>query len=250
LFVAGYRVVIYTSRPILFFSSVDIIEGESGVKGVLLTSMLTRIDDAYSLEEPIQVYDAGGTVAHYFLMDDIEKSRDFKDIDRYLYGRYTDWGDIIRISASPCLIDPNMPLRYSLQNAFDGDLSTSYVENTENDLFELIIRLQHSQNNNKLEFNRLSIINGYALSKQLYEYNNRLKNIVIWSQEPFVRQEIILLDNMLLQQIIYLKMPTGETMYSIKVESCYPGSKYLDTCVAEINMELQPNGWLFGDIDE
>jgi hypothetical protein len=229
LFIAGYRVVIYTSRPILSFASIDVIEGKSGVKGILLSSMLTRIDDGYALEEPIRLGDAGGNDSHYFLMEDIEKSRDFKEIDRYLYGRYTNWDDIIMVSASACLIDPNIPLRYSLQNAFDGDPATSYVENTGDDLIVVQATIAGAK--------KLAIINGYAQTSFLYYANNRIKSLV-W---PI---KIDFSDDMLNYQ--FADVPHGQ---EIKVNTIYKGNKYNDTCIAELNLKTEI-GWLFGDINE
>jgi hypothetical protein len=80
----------------------------------------------------------------------------------------------IRITASDCLVDPNVPLRYSLQNAFDGDPSTSYEENTDDDLIRLDLMYANYE-----KTKQITIINGYAQNMDLYTRNNRVKEISV-----------------------------------------------------------------------
>ncbi len=49
--------------------------------------------------------------------------------------------DSIKIEASDYLFDSKCPLKYSIQNAFDGNPATSYVENTEDDLMKIDVWL-------------------------------------------------------------------------------------------------------------
>lgn len=82
------------------------------------------------------------------------------------------------------LIDKDNPFRYSAQNAYDGDPATSYVEDTENDLFG--IRFDFTKHGQEYEFKKTTgfkIINGYASSKDLYMKNNRIKKISFGSQK-------------------------------------------------------------------
>jgi hypothetical protein len=152
----------------------------------------------------------------------------------------------MRINASSCLIDPNIPLRYSLQNAFDGDPSTSYVENTENDLIELRFYFPGLSE-------KIAIINGYAVNESLYKSNNRIKTITDERFEllPDGRYSNALLgDNYNLQDSI-LKFQVLDYVSNgyIWVTEIYKGEKYNDTCLAELNVKTD-KGWLFGDINE
>ena len=76
----------------------------------------------------------------------------------------------IRIESSDYLVDSKNPLKYSIQNAFDGNPATSYVENTEDDLMKIDVWLGEV-------VDQMAIINGYALSKLLYKSNNRVKQV-------------------------------------------------------------------------
>lgn len=81
------------------------------------------------------------------------------------------WYDnLINIKASDFLFAPKCPLRYSLQNAFNGDPATSYVENTEDDLMEITFQ-------GCFDYKKIRIVNGYAQNKGLYLDNNRVRKI-------------------------------------------------------------------------
>ena len=68
------------------------------------------------------------------------------------------------------LIDSKRPFMYTLQNAFDGKKNTSFVENTENNLFDVIIFYDSI-------VKKIAIINGYASDKITYNNNNRIKTV-------------------------------------------------------------------------
>lgn len=136
-------------------------------------------------------------------------------------------GNFIMIEASACLFDPKCPLKYSIQNAFDGNPETSYVENTEDDLMKVDVWLGQV-------VDKMGIINGYAQSNELYNANNRIKQI-----ENYFELE----DNKLSYQFISCRGT------NISFTSFYKGNKYNDTCIAEINYFFDKK-WFFGDIDE
>lgn len=140
---------------------------------------------------------------------------------------FSDYKRRIRISASNYLFDPKCPLKYSIQNAFDGNPATSYVENTEDDLMKLDVWLGKV-------VDKMGIINGYAQSKELYNANNRIRQISNYFE---------LEDNNLTYQFINCRGTNN------LFTSYYRGNKYNDTCIAEINYLLDGK-WLFGDIDE
>ena len=135
--------------------------------------------------------------------------------------------DRINIQASHCLFDSKCPLKYSIQNAFDGNPATSYVENTEDDIF--LIEIGVSGN-----IEKLAIINGYALNESLYKANNRVKGL---------SGDIDFVDNYMNYQVIKC---LGNYL---PFDGIYKGEKYNDTCIAELNLYVNKQ-WLFGDIDE
>lgn len=158
--------------------------------------------------------------------------------------------DEIRVDGSEFLFDPKCPLRYSLQNAFDGDPATSYVENTEDDLMEITFRrLNNIRTNLETTF---AIINGYASSRNLYAANNRIRKCGIKNNEdfPFV---VDVADNIMHYQIKTINRPkdayTG--LFEFVVTNIYRGNRYNDTCMAELNFyDSEKKIWLFGEIDE
>jgi hypothetical protein len=212
------------------FDSIDLIQGQNGTKGILLTHLEVLRDNNDYTKWHLKAYRKnqlkGNNYGYYFFIDGLGTASDFRRFDDLNYS----YGDCpySSISASECLVDPNIPLRYTLQNAFDGDPATSYVENTEDDL--ILIRITSGAQ-------KVAIINGYAQNMDLYMNNNRAKKL-IWPSE------IELADGMLDYQ--FAKIPHGQ---EFKVSEIYKGNKYNDTCIAEINIKTE-NRWLFGDIND
>jgi hypothetical protein len=217
------------------FGSIDIIMKDPGtIRGILITELLIRRDeDDYSKwgESAYRKGQLCGTNrSRYYLMEDI--------IARMAVGaRYDEfyWAGwpCLDIEASQCLVDPNIPLRYSLQNAFDGDPATSYVENTEDDLMEIYFSGIKADTN----INKIALINGYAQNFILYKNNNRLKKVAA------LKNIYELEDNNMGYQII------DNISLSLRVQDIYKGDKYNDTCIAEFDF-FSKDGWLFGGINE
>jgi hypothetical protein len=221
-------------------TSIDIIKNRTKAKGILITHLLYGYDregSGYTRCTKGQL--VGDFVkSEYILLQDmvpvLERNPDTA-------GGFTDgvfyYNDIERISitASPCLIDPSIPLRYSLQNVFDGDPATSYVENTEDDLMKIYFSI------NFQDISTVAIINGYAQNIQLYQSNNRIKEI---EDDKGYGKKYYLSDNTLIPQILN---PYGNSY--IYIMDIYKGARYNDTCIAELNIKTN-RGWLFGDINE
>jgi len=215
------------------FGSVDIIPGKEKAKGILKTRVIMSITrDKTNKNKWIkdgylkgQLY--GSVEGWYYLMEEAIKKATEKDYSE------------IEIKASGCLVDPNIPLRYGLQNAFDGDPATSYVENTEDDLMGISVRVHF------FGVRKIAIINGYAQNISLYKDNNRIKKLSMYYNANEIR-DMELADNALGWQ--FIKVVEGSGGFS--VHEVYRGEKYNDTCIAEFNLYLEKYGWLFGDIDE
>ncbi|MGN0728827.1 NADase-type glycan-binding domain-containing protein [Treponema sp.] len=162
------------------------------------------------------------------------------------YKVFSDSNRRIRIDASEYLFDSRCPLKYSIQNAFDGNPATSYVENTEDDLFDLEIQ-------GLKDFNviGLMLINGYAKNTNLYHENNRLADYQYNSKEKErIINNLKLKDNCLDYQVFDYCFPNNPHTITSGITKVYHGSKYNDTCLAEINIICRNNSFLFGDINE
>jgi hypothetical protein len=230
--------------------SLDIVQSGNKGKGILITELRYRRDSYQKTFELLKGQIEGTVDARYVYTSEIvsflEKTNapSMRGLDIFTYRDLP----YIRISASSCLVDPNIPLRYSLQNAFDGDPATSYVENTEDDLMEFNFTYAGFEN-----IKQMAIINGYAQNQQLYKMNNRIRSIgietLLWNTdknylEYVLNNEVVLLDNYPAYQFFDLISPS-----KIKINDIYAGTRYNDTCIAELNIKTN-DGWLFGDIDE
>jgi len=214
------------------FSSLDIIPGKEKAKAILETFVSTAIErnnnnaKVWNIISDKKGQLVGSVQSYYYLMDEAVKMAADKKHFR------------IEIDASDCLVDPRTPLLYSLQNAFDGDPTTSYVENTEDDLIVISIR-------GVMDVKQIAIINGYAQDMTLYKQNNRDKIMsILFNLKEFRNLELS--DSTLGWQFLNIDKGTG----GFSVMEIYHGEKYNDTCIAEYNIYTDQYGWLFGDIDE
>lgn len=149
---------------------------------------------------------------------------------------------VCEVKADFPLIDTDNPFRYSAQNAYDGDPATSYVEDTENDLFG--IRFDFTKHGQEYEFKKTTgfkIINGYASSKDLYMKNNRIKKISFGSQKNPTFYDFQ--DNILDYQDVNFEY----SLYALDIAclEVFKGSKYSDTCLSEVNIKFEDDSLLF-----
>ncbi|MBQ3670749.1 MAG: hypothetical protein II921_04645 [Treponema sp.] len=194
------------------FKNFSVIARDSEIKAFLLTKTTDSYVDLFR-EKKVEV---------------TKKSEGFW---LYFNDRYMSWlpmdfekdGRAIRIDASFPLIDKDRPFMYTLQNAFDGDEKTSFVEDTADDL----LRLEITSGKEQFSVRQIRIINGYAASKKLYKSNNRIRQIA-----SDYCDHLICKDDMLTYQ------RTEWYSLDLTVESVYKGEKYSDTCLAEIDFLL------------
>ena len=121
------------------------------------------------------------------------------------------------------LIDEERPFMYTIQNAFDGDRATSYVEDSEDDCISITV----TEKNGKI--NRIGIVNGYAASESLYAANNRIKTFTLNDVE---HNFFDIFPNG------YAYFPAGgEKSVTLRSSSVFKGSRFSDTCIADIIVE-------------
>lgn len=223
------------------FHSIEIIQENEKARGILVTQVAVDINDSsdYSFTSYTKGKIAGRGGCSYYLLETIPIG---KAMIGWNTGPYFISGSPeISIRASPFLVDPRMPLRYSLQNAFDNDPSTSYVENTEDDLMKIEVSAGSL-------IQTVAIINGYAENAFLYQSNNRVKEIAnegVERKETYI--DIVPGTKHLLQDSIigkqYVSKFNGNYIFVTQV---FSGTKYDDTCIAELNIQTEKDGWLFG----
>ena len=170
---------------------------------------------------------------------------DFSTAD--LRNTYSNRADIY-IDCSKPLIDEKDTFKYTIQNAFDKNPATSYVEDTDDNLMYISFGSQR-------QLEKIALINGYTLNEKLYKMNNRIKDIACESindknYEIVINNRFSLKDLIHTYQIFELNTQANYTCIpSIIIESYYKGSSYSDTCIAEVDYLFQKDGWLFGGIN-
>jgi hypothetical protein len=132
--------------------------------------------------------------------------------------------------ATSCLA--STPMRYTVDNLFDGKGDTAWAEGVDGPGIGEKLRMAWGE---PLAVESLRITNGYAKSDAVFANNNRVKELKItlsngksWS--------VILADNGSPQTI-----PIDAKVHSIdlEIESVYPGTKYDDTCLSEVRVVFE-----------
>jgi hypothetical protein len=187
------------------------------------------------------------TGAQFFRIHDINKIK--------LVHCYTSFLDsAVSIRGTKPLIDTKDIFRYAIQNAFDGNPATSYVEDTEDDLFSIWLEFITIP----VRVNEIAIINGYAENINLYRANNSAANCVITNWFDYGNnhhdwdylEEFPLKSDLNYQILDIGKEITEEGYLEIIIDKIVKGTKYNDTCIAELNFKLEESGWLFDGMDD
>ena len=144
------------------------------------------------------------------------------------------------------LIDKANPFKYSVQNAYDGDPATSYVEDSKDDLFEIDMDFMNYQSEYKdSTVTEMKLINGYASNERMYKANNRIKDVqYAWENDS---DKVIhsCTDNTMGFQNFYNTDDVKGWVW-LEIQSVYKGEKYNNTPLAELDVKWGKNGWLFG----
>jgi hypothetical protein len=213
-------------------------------KGTVYGVMRCRLVDKRNLVAEIYKYI---NTAEYYRLEDIEKAA--HEMVPGLYG-VTDDKPVpsVKIEASQPLVDKTRPFMYTIQNAFDGDPATSYVEDTEDDLMEINI------DGVRPWITKIAIINGYAKSRELYLANNRITSIADeWIKGSIYPQEKLTADNTrfnLKPDYMGYQIINYKSNGFVYAASILKGKKYSDTCIAELDFYTEKTGWVFGGPNE
>ena len=169
---------------------------------------------------------------------------DFSTAD--LRNTYSNRADIY-IDCSKPLVDEKDTFKYTIQNAFDKNPATSYVEDTEDDLMYIEAICP--------KITKFAIINGYAKNQELYKANNQILEVADeWSENSkYPLDELTGANNCyqlkkdtLIYQIIDYKTFSNGCIFVSRIQK---GEKYSDTCIAELDFFHEIDGWLFGGIN-
>ncbi len=123
---------------------------------------------------------------------------------------------------------------YSARNVWDKDPKTAWVEGKGDDGVGEWIDFAFFPDSRVI--GAIKIINGYAKSEGLYQANNRVKRVRI-SFDDGTSFEAELNDGQIQPQLIRFPMPKKTERIRLTILEVYPGTKYRDTCISEIEFQ-------------
>ena len=222
------------------YQMIEIIQRNNTVKGFLVNCLEDRIDHHNRAEESGIHKEVYINTAEYYLFDDvINNALETNGKVKYVKSYYD--FPCVEIKTDQPLIDKKRPFMYTIQNAFDGNPATAYVENTEDDLFRISI-VWNNKEFSENAVQSIKIINGYAKNKSLFFANNRIKEINHYAWKNEKMESIAIADH---DYDICINLMEGSGTFS--VIDVYSGEKYSDTCISEIDYYFVTSGWLFGN---
>ena len=233
----------FAARYDLFISrrSIDIIRCGDRAKGVLATIVHSPVNiSARTFTRLVNGQPWGINRSKFVLMQDFAEAfeRNAESVWPLEEGIFWYEGlPSISIDASDSLIDPDIPLRYSLQNAFDGNPKTAFIANPETGLMSISFTGTGSS------VIRIAIINGYTYDFISYKNNNRIKTISIFINGAFHGVELT--DNTLSWQFSEI-----DGFGNFSVRDIIRGNKFNRTVISGYNVYSTEHGWLFGVISE
>lgn len=136
-------------------------------------------------------------------------------------------------------LDSSKVANYNAENAHDFDISTAWVEgqngNGEGEVLEFHFNLinEHSVPSS------LTIYNGYCKSHSAWKANSRVKSFDVFANDVYLG--VFHLKDIYLGQVFELgevkSDENGKLILSFAIKEVYPGDKYQDTCISEINFD-------------
>lgn len=126
--------------------------------------------------------------------------------------------------------DTSYGFAYSATNVLDLDYSTSWCPTEENS--PQILTLQFPEST---ELGTVGIVGGYARDEKIFFENNRLKTVEVWYDDLPEAVDELHFEDVYGMQFFDLTQEKAQTV-RFRIMETYPGSKYTDTCVAEVDI--------------
>jgi len=122
---------------------------------------------------------------------------------------------------------------YGPGNLVDHNPATAWVEGVPGDGIGQWVSLTFDY---PMKFSRIFIHSGYCKSKDLLLKNNAPRTIRIITEAG---EHTVNLERTIEQQTIRLPSPVASRWIKFEIKSVYPGSKYRDTAISEIVVDLE-----------
>ena len=244
----------FASSKVDVYEGMEVINRNNQIKGVMKHKSEVEVRTHTNEDTGNHwIENKGFSNADYYEWKDLQNPQKYNLIKDNVY-LFDGYNNRIEIESTRPLIDKKRPLMYTIQNAFDGNPATAYVEDTDDDSFSIDVTF-----NKAVTINKFLIINGYAQSNDLYFSNNRIKKIYFISydinykrEKETVRNEfwktykdLIFPESM---EPFVLNIPILEfNSFTLKTSDVFKGKRFNDTCIAEFDFNEIEIGWLFGE---
>lgn len=119
---------------------------------------------------------------------------------------------------------------YNSSNVLDLDYSTSWCSTEEG--VPQVLTLSFPE---VTKLGTVGIVGGYARDEKIFLQNNRLKTVEVWYDDLPEAVDELHFEDTYGMQFFDLTQEEAQTV-KFKIMETYPGSKYTDTCVAEVDL--------------
>lgn len=150
-----------------------------------------------------------------------------KSISTYTMGKGTQFGPTKIIVSS--FLPKQAGNFYGPKSMVDGSLVTAWIEGVTGYGVGQWVKIQFQL---PTKFDTIYLNNGYGKNRSVYKKNSRIKNVNVaiangqsWNYT---------LNDTNSTQYIKLPNPVTSKWVKLTIQSVYPGTKYMDTCLSEI----------------
>lgn len=119
---------------------------------------------------------------------------------------------------------------YNSSNVLDLDYSTSWCSTDEG--VPQVLTLSFPE---VTALGSVGVVGGYARDEKIFFQNNRLKTVEVWYDDLPEAVDELHFEDVYGMQFFDLTQEEAQTV-KFKIMETYPGSKYTDTCVAEVDL--------------
>lgn len=228
----------------LKYEMVEIIQRNGNIKGFLFNYLEDKIDHHNRAEENGVYEEVYANTAEYYRFEDIIENASEKCGNVKYLGDYSKIS-VTKIRTDQPLIDAKRPFMYTVNNVFDGNCATAYVENTKDNLLFITVY------NEKFEkISKIKLVNGYSSNYELYNNNSRIKSLGDYyiNSESLNNEKDFYSNSSVDVKDLYREPQILKWNESIlAVTEIFDGQKYSDTCISELDFYDDVYGYIFGE---
>lgn len=226
----------------LKYEMVEIIQRNGNIKGFLFNYLEDIIDHHNRAEENGVYEEVYANTAEYYRFEDIIENASEKCGNVKYLGDYSKIS-VTKIRTDQPLIDAKRPFMYTVNNVFDGNCATAYVEDTKDNLLFITVY------NEKFEkISKIKLVNGYSSNYELYNNNSRIKSLGDYyiNSESLKNEKDFYSNASVDVKDLYREPQILKWNESIlAVTEIFDGQKYSDTCISELDFYDEIYGWIF-----